>query len=146
MIDQIIQSIVDMLKNAINTIQELNDVKHVYYGRLRTLAIDYPAIVVWLEEEVANDGIKADSSRILYKDIIGISLLEKSVEDDIGEKNALKRAVKIEELLRSNPTLNGLVADEPLPAIPKKILPVNVTDFTLTEVSMFVTYRRWVDA
>ncbi len=146
MIDRIIQSIVDMLNTSINTIEELNDIKYVYYGRLRTLAIDYPAIVVWLEEEIANDGVKADSSRILYKDIIGISLLEKSVEDDIGERNALKRIVKIEELLRTNPTLNGLVADEPLPAIPKKILPINTNDFTLTEVSMFITYRRWVNA
>ncbi|RMF29832.1 MAG: hypothetical protein D6752_05230, partial [Candidatus Nitrosothermus koennekii] len=138
--------IVDIINDGINNIAELNDVKHVYYGKLRTLAIDYPSIIVWFEEEQANDGVKADSSRILYKDIIGIAVLEKSIEEDKGEKNALRKIVKIEELLRANPNLDGLVADEPLQAMPKRILPVNMRDFALTEVSMIITYRRWVDA
>ena len=146
MIDEIIQRVIDLINDGINSIAELSDVKHVYYGRLRTLAIDYPAIVVWLEEELPNDGIKADSSRILYRDVIGIAVLEKSVDEDEGEKNVLKKVAKIEELLRTNPNLNGLVADEPLQAIPKRIQPVKIQDFALTEVSMLVTYRRWVNA
>ncbi len=146
MIDVIVQKVIDIIKDGINNMSELDDVKHVYYGRLRTLTIEYPAIVVWLEEELPNDGVKADSSRILYRDVIGISVLDKSVEEDEGEKSVLKKAVKVEELLRANPTLDGLVTDDPLQAIPKRILPVNMRDFALTEVSMLVTYRRWVNA
>ncbi len=146
MIDQIVQKVIDIIRDGANRIPELSDVKRVYYGRLRMLAIDYPAVVVWLEEELPNDGIKADSSRILYKDVIGIAVLERSVDEDEGEKKAIRKVVKIEELLRANPTLDGLTADEPLQPIPKRVLPVNLRDFAITEVSMMVTYRRWVDA
>lgn len=145
--DAIIQKIIDKLQadvNANNT--ELKDVKKIYFGRLRTLPIDYPIIVVWLEEETENDGAtKADSSRILYKVVIGIAVAERNTDEDTGEKNALKKAARIERVLRENKTLEGLVADEPLPAIPKRPNPINTEDFAFTEVPMFVTYRRWED-
>jgi hypothetical protein len=145
--DQIIQKVIDKLQedvDAQNT--DLKDVKKIYFGRLRTLPIDYPIIVVWLEEEIENDGVKADSSRILYRDVIGIAVAERSNDEDAGEKNALKKAARIEIVLRANKTLDGLVADEPLPAIQKRPNLINTEDFTVTEVPMFVTYRRWEDA
>lgn len=145
--DQIIQKVIDKLQedvDAQNT--DLKDVKKIYFGRLRTLPIDYPIIVVWLEEEIENDGVKADSSRILYRDVIGIAVAERSNDEDAGEKNALKKAARIEIVLRANKTLDGLVADEPLPAIQKRPNPINTEDFTVTEVPMFVTYRRWENA
>lgn len=144
--DNIIQKIIEKLQadvDAANT--DLKDVKKIYFGRLRTLPIDYPIIVVWLEEEVENDGVKADSTRILYRDTIGIAVAERSQDEDTGEKNALKKAARIERVLRANKTLDGLVADEPLPAILKRPNPINTDDFAFTEVPMFVTYRRWED-
>jgi len=142
--DAIIQKIIDLIQAEVDVANtDLKDVKKIYFGRLRTLPIDYPIIVVWLEEEVENDGVKADSSRILYRDTIGIAVAERSQDEDTGEKNALKKAARIEVLLRANKTLDGLVADEPLPAIPKRPNPINTNDFAFTEVPMFITYRRW---
>ncbi|MEM2759872.1 MAG: hypothetical protein QXU32_06610 [Nitrososphaerales archaeon] len=144
--DQIIQKIIDLIHADVDLgTTDLKDVRKVYFGRLRTLPIDYPIIVVWLEEESENDDVKADTSRILYKDVIGIAVAERNTDEDAGEKNALRKAARIEVVLRANKTLDGLVADEPLPAIPKRSNPVNAEDFALTEVPMFVTYRRWED-
>lgn len=142
--DQIIQKIIDKMQadvDAQNT--DLKDIKKIYFGRLRTLPIDFPIVVVWLEEETENDGVKADSSRILYRDVIGISVAERNTDEDTGEKNALKKASRIETVLRANKTLDGFVADEPIHAIPKRPNPINVEDFTFTEIPMFITYRRW---
>lgn len=145
--DQIIQKVIDKIQADVDLgTTDLKDVKKIYFGRLKTLAIDYPAVVVWLEDEFENDGAKADSTRILYRDILGIAVLERSTDEDSGEKNALKKAARIEVVLRANKTLDGTVADEPIPAIPKKPLPVNFDDFAFTEISMFVTYRRWENA
>lgn len=143
-VDAIIQKIIDKIQADVdlqNT--DLKDVKKIYFGKLRTLPIDYPIVVVWLEEEIENDTTRADSSRILYKDVIGVAIAERSSDEDTGEKNALKKAARIELVLRANKTLDGLVADEPLPAIGKRPNPINTENFALTEVPMFVTYRRW---
>ncbi len=140
----IIQKVIDKIQADVNLGNtDLSDVKKIYFGKLRTLAIDFPAVVVWLEDEATNDGIKADSSRIIYRDIIGVSVIERNTDEDTGEKNALKKAARIEVVLRANKTLDGTVADEPLPAIQKKPMPVDMGDFAITEVPMFVTYRRW---
>ncbi len=142
--EAIIQKVIDKIQADVNLgTTDLAGVKNIYFGKLRTLAIDYPAVVVWLEDEVPNDGVKADSSRILYRDTIGVSVIEKITDASTGYQNALKKAARIEVVLRANKTLDGLVADEPLPAIPKKPLPIDVEDFVLTEVPMFVTYRRF---
>ncbi len=142
--EAIIQKVIDKIQADVNLgTTDLAGVKKIYFGKLRTLAIDYPAVVVWLEDEVPNDGVKADSSRILYRDTIGVSVIEKITDASTGYQNALKKAARIEVVLRANKTLDGLVADEPLPAIPKKPLPIDVEDFVLTEVPMFVTYRRF---
>lgn len=146
-LDAIIQKIIDKIQadvDAQNT--DLKDVKKIYFGKLMTLPIDFPIVVIWLEQETENDGVKADSSRILYRDVIGIAVAERSNDEDTGEKNALKKASRIEVVLRANKTLDGLVADEPLPAIPKRPNPINTEDFAFTEVPMFVTYRRWENA
>jgi len=142
--DQIVQKVIDKIQADVslgNT--DLSDVKKIYFGRQKTLPIDYPAIVVWLESELPNDGVKADSSRILYIDTVGIAVLERSNDEDSGEKNSLKKAARIEVVLRANKTLDNLVADEPIPALSKNPLPVDVGDYAFTELTMFVPYRRW---
>lgn len=142
--DAIIQKVIDKIQADVNLGNtDLSDVKKIYFGRLRTLAIDYPVVVVWLENEVENDGVRADSSRILYRDMIGVAVVERSTDEDTGEKNALKKAARIEVVLRASKTLDNTVADEPIPAIPKQPLPIDIGDFAITEVSMFVTYRRF---
>jgi len=143
-LDQIVQKVIDNIQadvNAGNT--DLSDVKKIYFGRQKTLPIDYPAVVVWLENELPNDGVRADSSRILYLDTIGIGVLERSNDEDSGEKNVLKKANRIEVVLRANKTLDGLVADEPIPGIPKNPLPIDVGDYAFTELTMFIPYRRF---
>jgi hypothetical protein len=147
-IDQIVQKIIDKIQADVDLgTTDLKDVRKIYFGRLKTLAIDYPIVVVWLQDELENDREpKGDSTRLLYRDIVGIAVAEKSSDEDSGERNALKKAARIEIVLRANRTLDGLAADEPIPAIAKHPLPVNIQDFGLTEVSMFVTYRRWENA
>jgi hypothetical protein len=142
--DQIIQKVIDLIQADVNLgTTDLKDVWKIYFGRLRSLPVDYPIVVVWLEEETENDGVRADSSRMMYRDVLGISVAERNMDEDTGEKNALRKAGRIEVILRANKTLGGLVADEPLPAIPKRPNPINTEDFAFTEVPMFVTYRRW---
>ncbi len=142
--DQIVQKVIDKLQADVDLgTTDLKDVKKIYFGRRKSLAIDYPALVVWLENELPNPNPQADSSRILYQDLVAIAILERSNDEDSGEKNSLKKAARVEVVLRVSKTLDGLVADEPIPAIPKNPLPVDTGDFAFTEVSMFVTYRRW---
>ncbi len=146
--DAIIQKVIDKIQADVDLgTTDLKDVKKIYFGKLRTLPIDFPAVIVWLEEEAPNDGVpKADSTRILYRDVVGVAVVEKNTDEDTGEKNALKKAARIEVVLRANKTLDNTVADEPIPAIPKRPNAVDVQDFALTEVPMSVTYRRWEDA
>lgn len=144
-LDAVVQKVVDKIQTDVNLgTTDLKDVKKIYFGKLRELPINYPCVAVFLQDEGENPGsTKADSTRILYRIIIGITVFEKYIDDDSGEKEAMKKLARIEIVLRSDKTLGGTVADEPVPAMSKTPEAFVTDELAITALTMFVTYRRW---
>jgi len=101
----------------------------------------YPLIYVqWLGREY---GGRSDLHRFQYNLRFEIGVIERHVASDEAEKELYRLIEAVEEALNSNPTLDGLVEDEPEPRV-IEVMRGSEQDYTLALARIIDVKKVWL--
>jgi len=136
---EIIQKVIDLLKADAN-LSEPDKIKKYYFGIPIRFDL-YPFIYVQWNERRATE--RGNISQFEYELILEIGIADKAVNEDIAEKSVYDKIEYIENVLNSNPSLDGLVSDVKLPRS-VEIVRMSDRDYAVAFVRILHTVRKWM--
>ncbi len=136
---EIIQKVIDLLKADAN-LSEPDKIKKYYFGIPIRFDL-YPFIYVQWNERRATE--RGNISQFEYELILEIGIADKAVNEDIAEKSVYDKIEYIENVLNSNPSLDGLVSDVKLPRS-VEIVRMSDRDYAVAFVRLLHTVRKWM--
>ncbi|MCP8308684.1 MAG: hypothetical protein H3Z53_05315 [archaeon] len=136
---EIIQKTIDLLK-ADENLSEPDKIKKYYFGLPIRFDL-YPFIYVQWSERKATG--KASISQFEYELILEIGVADRSIDEDIAEKSVYDKIEYIENVLNSNPSLDGLVSDVKLPRS-IEIVRMSDRDYAVAFARLLHGARKWM--
>lgn len=138
---EIVQKIIDLLKTDAD-LSEPSKIKKYYFGVPIKPPDRYPAIYVQFSDRKSTG--KANIKQFLYNLTFEIGVADKAVKEDDAEKSVYDKIEKVENVLRGNSTLDGLVADNKLPW-DVEIIRAREEDYAVAMARIFSIFQKWMD-
>ncbi len=136
---EIVQKTIDLLK-ADENLLEPDKIKRYYFGVPVRFDL-YPFIYVQLNERRPSG--KANVHQFEYDIILEIGIADRAVNEDDAEKSVYDKIEYIENVLNTNPSLDGLVSDVKLPKS-IEIVRMSDRDYAVAFARLFHDVRKWM--
>lgn len=136
---EIVEKVIELLK-ADSSLSEPEKVAKYYFGAPIGSTV-YPYCYVQFVRKSAT-GI-SEITRFLYGLTFEIGFVDRNVDQDVAERSVYDKLERAEEVLDSNPTLDGLVEKEYEPR-EVAILRAREEDYAVAYGQLFATWRRWM--
>jgi hypothetical protein len=141
---ELVEKIIAVLK-AHPELASPGRVRRYHFGAPRVEPVEYPYIYVqWSRQEPADP---ATTRGFLYNLAFEIGVADRSAREDEAERRVYRLVEAVQEALKANPTLDGLVENHPAPVEVGPIERFRVGDrYAVTSVPLTYVRRVWRDA